>query len=272
MFRITDMRTLAPKTKLMEIYAQEMSEQAGPGQFVILRIDEKGERFPLTIAGADPATGTIRCAFTEVGKSTIQLGRMKKEDHLLDVVGPLGNGSEIKRFGTVLCVGGGVMTAPLHFVASMLKKARNRVIGVVGARTKDSLVFTEDMQSVCNECHIATDDGSLGYESLEFIESLLDAQKIHRVVTMGSVITMKTVSEMTQTHKIPTMVTLTPIMVDGTGMCGCCRVIVGRKTRYACIDGPEFDGHEVDWDLLVSRKHAFLPEERIASLLYEREW
>ena len=270
MNEIVAKQELAPKIQRVDVCAPEIADEARPGQFVILRIDETGERFPLSVAGVDPSEGTVRLVFAEVGKSTTQFGKLREGDEVLDVVGPLGNPTEIDRYGRVLCVGGGVMVAPLHFATSALRDAGNEIIGVIGARDKDGLIFKDAMESVCHTLYVATDDGSEGHKGLGFISWLVKEQGISRVVTMGSVVTMRAVSELTKPHGIKTIVSLSPIMVDGTGMCGCCRVSVGGKTRYACIDGPEFDGHEVDWDLLISRKYIFLPEERLSSLLYER--
>ncbi len=270
MYKIVVKQELAPKIKLMEIYAPESVDEAMPGQFVILRIDEKGERFPLNIVNAKTSAGTVSIVFNEVGKSTKQLGSLEVGDNILDLAGPLGNPSEIKNYGSVLCIGGGVMIAPLCFVANALREAGNEIIGVLGARNKDLLIFKDKMKTISHKFYIATDDGSEGYTGLDFLNEILSQKNINRVVTMGSVATLRAVSEITKPYGIKTIVTLTPIMVDGTGMCGCCRVSVGGEIKYACIDGPEFDGHKVDWNLLISRQHIYLPEERISSLLNEK--
>jgi ferredoxin--NADP+ reductase len=270
MYKIVIRKDLAPKIKLFDVYAPGVAAKAKPGQFVILHIDENGERFPLTIAGADTSKGTIRIVFNEVGKSTKQLGTLNEGDNILDLVGPLGNPTEIDKFGNVLCVGGGVMIGPLYFVASALRQAGNKLFTVIGARIKDLLIFEEEMKAISDEFYIATDDGSDGYKGLDFINEILSEKNISRAVTMGSVATMKAVSEITKPYGIKTMATLTPIMVDGTGMCGCCRVSVGGETKFACVDGPEFDAHQVDWGLLISRQRIYLPEERMSSLMYER--
>jgi sulfide dehydrogenase (flavoprotein) subunit SudB (EC 1.8.1.-) len=263
-------KELAPKIKLFDIYTPEIAAKAKPGNFVILRIDERGERFPLTIAGTDTSKGTIRLVFNEVGKSTKKLGCFSEGDEILDLVGPLGNPSEIDNFGNVLCVGGGVLIAPLYFVASALREAGNKIITVIGARTKDLLIFEEELKSISHEFYISTDDGSKGYKGLDFVKEILDQKNINRAVAIGPVAMLKAICEITKPHDIKTMVTLTPIMVDGTGMCGCCRVSVGGRTRFTCVDGPEFDGHEVDWELLTSRMRTYSTEERISSLFYER--
>ncbi len=270
MYKIVLMQELAPKIKLIEFYAPDIAEVSQPGQFAIIRIDEKGERFPLTIAAADIIEGTVSLVFNEVGKSTRQLGTLKEGNSVLDLAGPLGNPSEIDNFGCVLCVGGGVMVAPLHFVVSALHNAGNEIICVIGARNKELLIFEDEMKAISDEFHVVTDDGSKGHSGLAFLDEILKTKKIDRAVTMGPVVTMKTVSNMTEPYEIKTMASLTPLMVDGTGMCGCCRVTVAGEVKYACIDGPEFDGHEVDWELLVSRKRIYLPEERISSLIDEK--
>lgn len=271
MVSIINKKELAPKIKTIELQAPDVAGEVKPGHFVILRIDEKGERFPLSIAGVKPVDGTVQIIFAEVGKSTQRLGKIEEGGGILDLVGPLGNPTEIDRFGSVLCVGSGVMSGPLLYTASSLRKAGNQITGVLGARNKETLILEKEMNTVCDELYVTTDDGSAGETGIGFLNQLLDEKQFDRAIVMGPVITMKTVSEMTRRLGIKTLVTLTPIMVDGTGMCGCCRVSVSDKIRYACIDGPEFDGHDVDWDQLISRKYIFLPEERMSSLLFERQ-
>jgi ferredoxin--NADP+ reductase len=271
MYKIVSKRELAPKIKQIEIAAPRLSKKAQPGQFVIIRVDEQGERFPITITDKDPDTGTITIAFNEVGKSSKQLGNLDEGQGILDVVGPLGKPSEVANFGTVLVVGGGVMVPGLHFLARALKDAGCDVIGVVGARTKDLLIFHDKMKELCSEVYISTDDGSEGFTGLEFIkEEILEKKKIDRVVAWSvAEVTLQTVSNITKPYEIPTMVLLSTIMVDGTGMCGCCRADVGGATKFACVDGPEFDGHKVDWQQLTQRKRSYLPEERLAALSFE---
>lgn len=270
MYKIVTKRELAPKIDLFEVYAPEIAAKAGPGQFVILTIQEKGERIPLTIAGYDREKGTITIVFNEVGKTTMQLGAFKKGDSIPNIAGPLGNPSEIQNFGRVLCVGGGVMTAPLYLVAKALREAGNEVVAVVGARIKDLLIFEEEMKKIAKEFYVTTDDGSKGYKGLDFLKDLLGREKFNRVVVMGPVVMMKTVAEITKPFSIKTVVTLTPIMVDGMGMCGACRVTVKGETKFGCVDGPEFDGHMVDFDELIKRQRVYLPEERLASVFYEK--
>jgi ferredoxin--NADP+ reductase len=248
LYRIVTKRELAPKIDLFEVYAPDIASKAQPGQFVILTIQEKGERVPLTIAGYDREKGTITIVFNEVGKTTKQLGAFKEGDSIPNIAGPLGNPSEIQKFGRVLCIGGGVMTAPLYLVAKALREAGNEVIVIVGARIKDLLILEEEMKKIANEFYVTTDDGSKGYKGLEFLKEVLGKKKFDRAVVMGPVVMMKTVSEITKPFHVKTMVTLTPIMVDGMGMCGACRVTVKGETRFGCVDGPEFDGHMVDFD------------------------
>jgi len=212
----------------------------------------------------------VTFVFNEVGKTTKQLGCFNEGDNIPNFAGPLGNPSEIKKFGRVLCVGGGVMVAPLHLQVKALREAGNEVTTVIGARIKDLLIFEHEMKDASDEFYIATDDGSKGFKGLEFLKELLKTRQFQRAVAMGSVITMKTVSEITKPFGIPTVVTLTPIMVDGMGMCGVCRVTVGGETKFACIDGPEFNGHKVDFEELIKRQRMFLPEERLSSVIWEK--
>jgi len=269
MYRIAAKRELAPKIKLFEVCAPQIAEKARPGQFVILIIDENGERIPLTIAGYDTKKGTVTFAFNEVGKTTKQLGLMKEGDCIWNITGPLGVPSEIKKFGNVLCIGGGVMIAPMLLQVKALREAGSTVTVVVGARIKDLLFFEDEMKASSNEFHVATDDGSKGYKGLDFLKEILEKEKFDRCVVMGPVVMMKDVAEITKPLGIPTVVSLTPIMIDGMGMCGVCRVSVGGKMKFGCVDGPEFDGHKVDFEELVNRQRMFLPEERLSSLLWE---
>ncbi len=269
MYKIVTRRELVPNINLFEFSAKEIAAKTKPGQFVILRIDEDGERIPLTIAGANVGKGAITVVCHEVGKSTKQLGTLKQGDCILDLLGPLGKPAEIEKYGTVLCVGGGVMVAPLHFQAKAFHEADNNVIGVIGARTESHLIFEDEMQEVCDDLYVATDDGTRGYNGLDFLKDLLKERKIDRVIVMGPVVTMKTVSELTRPHGIPTIVNLIPIMVDGMGMCGACRVTVGGKTMFACVDGPDFDGHQVDFEELMTRLKMFTPQEKLAFVFQE---
>jgi ferredoxin--NADP+ reductase len=269
MYEIVAKKELAPKIKLFEVCAPQIAEKARPGQFIILIIDENGERVPLTIAGCDAKKGTVTFAFNEVGKTTKQLGLMKEGDCVWNITGPLGVPSEIKNFGRVLCVAGGIMIAPMLLQVRALREAGNTVTTVMGARIKDLLFFEDEMKALSNKFYVATDDGSKGYKGLNFLKEILEKEKFDRCVVMGPVVMMKDVSDITKPFGIPTVVSLTPIMIDGMGMCGVCRVSVGGKMKFGCVDGPEFDGHKVDFDELVNRQRMFLPEERLSSLLWE---
>ncbi len=232
-------------------------------------VGERNERIPLNIAGIDRSKGTISFAFNEVGKTTKELGLLEKGDNL-SILGPLGNPSEIRNFGKVLCVGGGVMIAPMYLQAQAFRKAGNDVTTVIGARTKKLLFFEDKMKAQSRKVYVATDDGSQGHQGLGFLKDVLQAERFDRCVAMGPVPMLKSVCELTRPFGIPTIVTLTPIMVDGMGMCGCCRVSVDGKMKFACVDGPEFNGHQVDFEELINRQKVFLPEERLSSLLWEK--
>jgi ferredoxin--NADP+ reductase len=269
MYQIVSKRELAPKIKLLEIHAPDIAAKTNPGQFVILRTCESGERIPITLVDSNLEKGTITLVFNEVGKTTKQLGLLNEGEHIPNIAGPLGNPSEIQKFGTVLCVGGGVMTAPLRFQVSALRNAGNKVITVVGARMKDLLIFEKEMKKLSDKFYVATDDGSKGYKGLKFLKDILSKEKIDLVVAMGPVVMLKAVSEITKPFGVKTIVTLTPIMVDGMGMCGACRVTVAGETKFGCVDGPGFDGHQVDFDELMKRQKVFLPEERMSALFHE---
>ena len=268
--KIVGQKELAPKIKLFEIKAPEIADKAKPGQFIIVVIEEKGERIPLTIADINREKGTISFVFNEVGKTTKQLGRFKKDDTVPNILGPLGTPSEIRNFGRVLCVAGGVMIGPMLLQVRALRQAGNNVTAVMGARIEKLLFFEREMNDASHMLYVATDDGSKGHQGLGFLKDVLAKEKFDRCVAMGPVVMMKSVCEYTKQSGIPTVVTLMPIMVDGMGMCGACRVTVGGETRFGCVDGPEFDGHLVDFDGLIKRQRMFLPEERLSSLLWEK--
>jgi ferredoxin--NADP+ reductase len=269
MYKIVTKKELALKEKLFEVEAPDIAAKTQPGQFVMLIIGEKGERVPLTICGYDREKGTVSFAFHEVGKTTKELGILNEGDSLENLTGPLGNPSEIKKYGKVLCVGGSIMIAPLLLQVKAMKEAGNEVTTVLGSRIAEALFMEEEAQAMSKKLYLATDDGSKGYKGLDFLKQLLETEKFDRCVVMGPVVMMKAVSEITKPFGIPTIVTLTPIMIDGMGMCGVCRVTVGGKMMFACVDGPEFDGHKVDFDELVHRQRLFLPEERLNSELWE---
>jgi ferredoxin--NADP+ reductase len=264
---ILENNILAENINQYLISAPQIARRRKAGQFVIVRIDEKGERIPLTIADADPEQGTITLVVQSVGKSTTQMSALMPGDTLLDVVGPLGSPTHIKNFGTAVVIGGGIGIAPAHPIAQALKQAGNTVISILGARNQSLLVMEEDMRRTSDEVLICTDDGSYGQKGLvtDALGGLIAAgRQVDFVFAVGPVIMMKFVSKLTKEHHIPTMVSLNPIMVDGTGMCGGCRVTVDGKTRFACVDGPDFDGHLVDFDELMKRQAFYKEQERQA--------
>ena len=262
-------KELAPKIKMFEVEAPDVAAKSHAGQFLIVINGKEGERIPLTIASYDTAKGTVSFAFHEVGKTTKALGLLNKGENIDNVTGPLGNPSEIKKFGKVLCVGGSVMIAPLLLQVKAMKAASNNVTTILGARTKEFIMMEEEAEAMSDKVYVATDDGSKGYTGLDFLKDLLKKEKFDRCVVMGPVILMKDVSEITKPYGIPTIVTTTPIMIDGMGMCGVCRVTVDGKMQFGCVDGPEFDGHKVDFDQLIRRQRTMLPEERLSSVLWE---
>jgi len=267
MHEIVETKELAPSIKMLKVKAPEISKKYNAGQFVILRVNEKGERIPLTIAEANQQEGTITLISQEVGKSTRLLGRLKKGDKLQDLAGPLGKPSEIENFGHVVVIGGGVGTAVAYPEAKALKEAGNRLTSIIGARSKNLLVLENEVMAISDELHITTDDGSKGHHGFvtDVLRELIEKKvKIDRVVAIGPAIMMKMVANLTRPHRIKTMANLNPIMIDGTGMCGACRVSVGGQTKFACVDGPSFDAHEVDFELLMSRLRMYLPQEKVA--------
>jgi len=272
MSRIIKKEELAPSIKLIEVEAPLIAKKALPGQFVVIRIDEKGERIPLTIAEAKKEEGSLVLIFQEVGKSTKHLGILKEDEYLADVVGPLGNPTKIEMVGTVVPIGGGIGVAPVYPIAKAFKEAGNKVVSIIGARTKELLILEKEMRAVSDELWITTDDGSYGIHGFvtDALKSLIDEErKLDLVVAIGPAVMIKAVSQVTKPLKIKTIVSLNSIMVDATGMCGVCRVEVGGNTRFVCVDGPDFDGHEVDFDQLLARQRIYLPEEKRALELFE---
>ena len=275
MYRILEKQVLSDVTKLMVVEAPHVAHKARAGQFVIVRIDEHGERIPLTIADYDREAGTITLIFQEVGKSTKHLGTLNVGDALATLAGPLGHPTEIANYGTVVCVGGGVGIAPIFPIARSLKEAGNHVVSIIGARTRDLLFWEDRMRAVSDELIVCTDDGSYGRKALvtEPLKELLEARgkEIARVWAIGPAIMMKFVSLTTKPFGIPTIVSLNTIMIDGTGMCGGCRVLLEEGAQFVCVDGPEFDGHKVDWDNLLARLSFYRDEERLAMERWEHE-
>ncbi|MBN2113888.1 MAG: sulfide/dihydroorotate dehydrogenase-like FAD/NAD-binding protein [Acidimicrobiia bacterium] len=268
MYRIVEKQELAPAIKMMVVEAPNVAHKAQPGQFVIVRIDEPGERIPLTIADHDAAAGTITLVVQEVGKTTAQMGALEVGDALATVAGPLGHPTEIAPYGTVACVGGGVGIAPIFPIARALRAAGNRVVSIIGARSHNLLFWEERMRSVSDELIVCTDDGSYGRPGLvtEPLRELLEQRpgEIAHIWAIGPAVMMKFVSRTTEPFGVPTTVSLNTVMIDGTGMCGGCRVVVHGGAKFVCVDGPEFDGWQVDWDLLLSRLQYYRPQEQEA--------
>jgi len=259
-------RQLTPTIVLFEVEAPTVAKKVEPGQFVIVRKDEKSERIPLTVMDFDRERGTITIVVQNVGYSSALINEMEEGSNFLDFVGPLGVASEIENYGTVVCVGGGVGNAPIFPIARALKQAGNRVITVIGARTADLLILEEELQSVSDELVVSTNDGSKGIQGM-VTDGLVHALKqgpVAAVWAIGPMIMMKAVCDYTRPSGIKTIVSMNPIMVDGTGMCGACRVGVGNETKFACVDGPEFDGHLVDFDLAMQRLAYYRDEENRA--------
>ena len=266
-FTILKKRELVPTIHQVDVAAPRVAEKAMPGQFVILRIDECGERIPLTIADFDAADGTVTLIFQEIGKTTRQLASLGAGDSIADLAGPLGCASSIERFGTVVCVGGGVGIAPIFPIARGLMEAGNKVISIIGARSADILFWEERMEEASSELYVTTDDGTKGHHGFvtDIVQKVIESgEQVDRVIAIGPPVMMRAVAGVTKPFGVKTVVSLNPIMVDGTGMCGACRVLVGGVTKFACVDGPEFDAHEVDFTLLMSRLAMYLPEEKEA--------
>lgn len=256
MYKILEERFLSPDVKLFKIYAPRVAKKQLPGQFIILRVHEQGERIPLTIAGSDAGAGFITLIVQGIGKTTKLLNSLSAGDFVQDVVGPLGKSSEIEKYGTVVVIGGGVGTAIAYPTSKAMKDAGNHVISIIGARTKELVILEDEMKAISDEFFITTDDGSYGEKGLVTtrLQALIDAgRKINYVLAIGPVPMMSAVAETTRPYGIKTVVSLNAIMVDGTGMCGGCRVVINGKSEFACVDGPEFDAHLVDFKLLSQR-------------------
>ena len=262
---IIEKQDLSENVVRMVLAAPEIARKRRAGQFIILKIDEPGERIPLTIVDSDVEAGTITIIFQVVGKTTAALAAMNAGDEISDVQGPLGNPTEIEYFGHVVCIGGGVGVGVVYPLAAALKKAGNRVTSIIGARTQNLLILEEEMRKVSDRLIVATDDGSYGFHGFvsAVLQNLIDAkERIDRVFAIGPVPMMRVLCDVTRPHGIPTVVSLNPVMVDATGMCGACRVAVAGKTKFTCVDGPEFDGHQVDFALLTSRLRMYQPQEK----------
>jgi ferredoxin/flavodoxin---NADP+ reductase len=265
MFKIVKREEMsAGNVILNEIEAPKIARKALPGQFVILKANEEGERIPLTMAETDAEKGTITIIYMVVGKSTALFKTLQVGDSYQDVIGPLGKATHIEKLGKVVCVGGGTGIAVLHPITRAMKEAGNHVISIIGARSKDLLIMEDHMKAASHDLRVCTDDGSYGHHGFvtDVLKEILEAGGIDQVVAIGPVPMMKFVSAITKEFNVPTLVSLNPIMVDGTGMCGGCRVTVGGQTKFACVDGPEFDGHQVDYDELMLRLQAYCEDEQ----------
>ena len=273
MFNILHAEFLAPGIKRFVIEAPRIARKQRPGQFVIVRIHEEGERIPLTIENSDPQKGTINIVVQSLGKTTTLLNSLGAGDHIMDVVGPLGKPSEIEKFGTVVVMGGGVGTAMAYPTAAALKHAGNKVISIVGARNKELVILEREMREVSDVLMITTDDGSYadkGFVTDKLRQLIQNGVPINLVLAIGPIPMMRAVADMTRSERIRTLVSLNPIMIDGTGMCGGCRVLVEGRSQFACVDGPEFDAHQVNFTVLVQRNGAYRSQEQQSLAEYRR--
>lgn len=265
MYKIKSAEFLAPAIKKFVIEAPKIAQKRKAGQFVIVRIDATGERIPLTIADSDTKTGTITIIVQGIGKTTKQLNELNAGDSIMDLVGPLGKPSHIENFGTAVSIGGGVGTAIAYPTAVALKQSGNHTISIIGGRSKEFVILEKEMRDICDEVYPTTDDGSYGFHGFvtQKLQQLIDSgKKIDFVLAIGPIPMMKAIAEVTKPYGIKTVVSLNPIMVDGTGMCGGCRATVDNKTVFVCVDGPEFDAHKVDFDLLMQRNRTYMSDEK----------
>ena len=265
MFDLKDKEKIAPDIYRLEVYAPLVAKKFLAGQFIVLRPLETSERIPLTIMRTDIENGTITLVVKAIGLSTKRLCALKVGDAIADLLGPLGHPSEIDSFGTVVIVGGGVGTAVSFAVAESLKNVGNRIVSIIGARNKDFMILEDDFRAISDELYVMTDDGSYGkkgFVTQQLIDLYAQGKTFDRVITAGPIVMMRVVADITREHKTPTIVSLNPIMVDGIGMCGGCRAVVGGKIVFVCVDGPEFDAHQVDFDSLIRRNNAYLNIEK----------
>jgi ferredoxin--NADP+ reductase len=264
--RIAYKETLGPDIKKIIIEAADIAKKVLPGEFVVIIVDQKGERIPLTVLESDKEKGTISLIFQEVGRTTRKLGALRTGDSILHLLGPLGKAAEIKKLGTVITIGGGVGIAEVYPLTRAFKKAANFVISIIGARSRDLLILEDQMRGVSDELLITTDDGSYGRRGqvIDVLKEAISRREVRLIYAVGPVPMMQAVSEISRPHKIKTLVSLNPVMVDATGMCGSCRVSVGGKMKFGCVDGPEFDGHRVDFEELQKRLNLFSQQERFA--------
>lgn len=271
MFKILGKIHLAPQVFQYLLHAPDIAKKALPGQFIIIRLDETGERIPITISDSDPIQGTLTVFVQAVGKTSIEMSLMHAGDFILDVVGPLGNPTQVDLFGTVVLIGGGFGIAAIHPITRALTQAGNKTIAILGARTQELVILEKELINAATQVHVVTNDGSYGEKGLvtDTLKMMIEkTEPIDRIIAIGPLIMMKSVADLTRPYKIPTLVSMNPIMIDGTGMCGACRVTVGGEMKFACVDGPEFDGHAVDFEGLLNRLKTYIPEEAEAKEKY----
>jgi ferredoxin/flavodoxin---NADP+ reductase len=273
MYRIVKKNRLTSEAVLLQVEAPRIARRRKAGQFVILRVDESGERIPLTIVDSDPEAGTVTLVVQEVGTTTRKLGRLKAGKAILDLTGPLGHPTETEKWGRVACLAGGIGVAEVLPVVKAVRAAGNTTLAIIGARTRDLLILEDETRVAADGLYITTDDGSYGRPGLvtDVLLSLInDGAVPDRVYAIGPVPMMKAVADLTRPYGIPTVVSLNALMVDGTGMCGCCRVTVGGETKFTCVDGPDFDGHRVDFAELVQRQKIYLPQEKQSAERFDK--
>ncbi len=263
-YKILSKTELCSNQYELVIEAPYIVRNAQAGQFIIFRAEENGERVPLTIADVDKTTGALTIVFMAVGYSTKKLAELNVGDELVDLVGPLGKPTEIKKYGTVVCVAGGYGAAPCYLIAKAFKEAGNKVYMIMGARTKDLIFWQDKMKSACSELYITTDDGSLGEKGFvtQVLERIIKTEEVNYAIAVGPLPMMRAVAELTRDKDIYTEASMNPIMVDGTGMCGACRVTVGNEVKFACVDGPDFNAHLIDFDEVINRSKIYKDEER----------
>jgi NAD(P)H-flavin reductase len=265
--KVVDNQPLSDMIWKMRVEVPRLAVKAKAGQFVIIRVNETGERVPMSIAGLDPEAGLLTIIYQVVGKTSALMTSIEAGGEISDCVGPLGLPTHVEKWGTVCVVGGGIGIAPIYPISQAWKEAGNKVHAIIGSRNKGLLFYEEDHRAVADELHVCTDDGSYGHHGYvsDVLKNLIDGgEKIDMVMAIGPVPMMRVVANLTKEYDVPTWVSLNPLMVDGTGMCGGCRVAVGGETKFACVDGPDFDGHKVDFDLLTSRLSAYRDQERVA--------
>lgn len=270
-YRILGKKRLNTQVTFMKLEAPHVVENAKPGQFLVIKIDEKGERIPLTIVDKNESKKSVTIIFQEIGKTTKELARLKVGSKIMDVIGPLGRPTHIEKFGKIICVGGGVGTAEVYPVAKALKNAGNRIVSIIGARNKELLLLAKEMRKVSEQLHITTDDGSAGRKGFvtDILKELLKKERYDLVYAVGPILMMRAVAVETRTYNIKTIVSLNANMVDATGMCGTCRVRVGGETKFTCVDGPDFDAHQVDFVEFINRDRRFKDKEEESLRHYE---